>query len=75
MREWCTHAQRSQQDFARAAIEHYLHHEKVKGLNPWLQGHITPPKRYTQPAASAAQVDVPDDWDSTDVIRALRGDR
>ena len=66
---------RSQQDLAREAIAVFVREYRLRAYPPEIRHLITPAKRPSRHIPPEDRLPVPDGWDSTTVIREMRGDR
>ena len=65
---------RSQQVLVRTAVEQFLDQQELKHLNPWLRANLQPARMPPRSPAMPRRP-VPPGWDSTAIVRDLRGSK
>lgn len=65
---------RSQQVLVRTAVEQFLDQQELKHLNPWLRANLQP-ARIPPRSPAMPRRPVPPGWDSTAIVRDLRGSK
>ena len=76
LRELSTATGRSQQEIIRSAVEQYLRQQRqLEGLNPWARANLVPAARIYREIAPDERLPVAEGFDSTAVVRDLRGAR